>query len=141
MLRQAILLEVRKQIGPFLSLLLLILLSVVTVMVVTYVSTGYVMSQTLEISCTFTIIAGSLLLPFYLGGSWGASLKREPIASIEEVLPVSSRIRKVASRDALPALRPVNHFPLFLPDKQRMEWYCAINTLSVLIVYRDWFCN
>lgn len=97
MLRQAILLEVRKQIGPFLSLLLLILLSVVTVMVVTYVSTGYVMSQTLEISCTFTIIAGSLLLPFYLGSSWGASLKREPIASIEEVLPVSSRIRKVAA--------------------------------------------
>lgn len=64
---------------------------------IAYVSTGYVANQTLEISWRFIQIAGSLFLPFYLGAFWGASLKREPIASIEEVLPVSSRIRKLAA--------------------------------------------
>jgi hypothetical protein len=97
MLRQTLLLEFRKQIEPFLSLLVLILLSLFTVVAVTYISTGYVLAITLEVSWAFLMMCGTLFVPLYLGSYWGAALRREPIQSIEEVLPITARLRKTAA--------------------------------------------
>jgi uncharacterized oligopeptide transporter (OPT) family protein len=80
-------LEIRKQKGTFFSLLFVIGLSLAVISIVAYLNSVAGFTEIISIAVSVLIFLEAITLPLFLGGWSGASLRKEPASSIEEVLP------------------------------------------------------